>query len=56
MSKSERHALIEFCIYARSELEGVSAELIDSERSIFEAMSDKELEEESDWLDELLGK
>jgi len=54
MNEKERNELVKFCIMAKAELEGIKCMDVDSDKFI--NMTDEELEEEADWLDNLLGK
>lgn len=54
MTKEERINLIDFCVTATAELNGIFVWEVD--RSPYEAMDDATLEKEADWLDDILGK
>lgn len=54
MSEERRAFLIVFCVGARAWLEDVPIDDID--KNVYTKLSDDELERESDWLDDLLGK
>lgn len=54
MNAEERDGLIKFCMIARAEIEGI--DVADIQADNFVQMSDEELKQEADWLDELLGK
>lgn len=54
LASALRESLIDFCLKARAELEGVPVGAIDV--TVFAKMSDKALQREANWLDGLLDK
>lgn len=54
MTPEQREELIEFCVGATADLNGV--DIINVDRNYYSKMNDAELEKEADWLDDMLGK
>lgn len=58
MTKDERIILVNFCAFTRAYVEGLETDevVVADLRTKYEALSDTELERESDWLDDISNK
>lgn len=54
MNSTEREKLIKFCVETTAELNGVATLVVDENEFI--AMSDDDLVQEANWLEDVLGK